>query len=101
MAYTKWTRELIVRDIVARDASRRPLNLGGHDGVGQALYQAASRIFGSWTNAVRAAGVAGSRAQSGARWTPGKILSTIRALARRRRRGPMRGSELPERHRCL
>jgi hypothetical protein len=50
------------------------------------MYQAASRIFGSWTNAVRAAGVTGSRALPPDRWTPGKILSVIRALSRRPRR---------------
>ena len=93
---TKWKRELVVRDILSRDAAGRPLSLGGQDRVGHALYQAGSRIFGSWTNAIRAAGVAVSRAQSHERWTPDKILSIIRALARRRR--PLRANERRKRY---
>jgi len=92
----KWSRELVLREILARDGASRPLRVGGEDGVGQALYQAGTRIFGSWSNALRAAGVAASRAQSHERWPPGRILSIIRGLARRGR--PLRAGELKQRY---
>lgn len=42
----KWTRERIIREILRREAAGLPLNLGGEQPVGQALYQAGSRVPG-------------------------------------------------------
>jgi hypothetical protein len=95
----KWTREQIIRAILSREAAGLPLALGRTQGVDQALYQAGSRIFGSWPNALLAAGIAPERAQARERWPPGKILSVIRSLSRRRR--PLRAGELKERHSYL
>ena len=60
----KWTRERIIRDILRREAAGLPLNLGGKQAVESALYQAGSRVFGSWRNAVMAAGISPERAKT-------------------------------------
>jgi hypothetical protein len=95
----KWTREQIIRDILQLESAGLPLTPNAEQGVNQALYQAASRMFGSWRNAVLAAGIAPERAQSHDRWPPGRILSIIRTMSRRRR--PLRPGELKERHGSL
>lgn len=92
----KWTRDIILKEILAREAAGRPLTLGAEDGVPHAFYQAASRIFGSWTNAVRTAGVASKRASSHERWTPGRILSVIRTLSRQPQ--PLKRAEVREKY---
>ena len=64
MGKQKWTREEIIRRILDLDAKGYPLTVG-KPGVSPALYQAGSRIFGSWRNALQAAGLSpdrGSRA---------------------------------------
>lgn len=88
----KWTREEIIRQILRREAAGLPLTTGGENGVESTLYQAGSRVFGSWRNAVRSAGVAPDRAQAHDAWSPSRVRAAIRALARRRR--PPRRAEL-------
>lgn len=44
----RWTRQEIIRSILQREAAGLPLSLGGEAPVGQSLYQAASRVFGTW-----------------------------------------------------
>ena len=84
---SKWTRERIVREILRREANGLPLTSSVGDlGVDHALYQAASRNFGSWRNAIVAAGLPKGRARSNSEWTPARILRVIRALSRRRSR---------------
>lgn len=95
----KWTREQIIRQILRRESAGRPLSTGGEDGVEHTLYQAGSRIFGSWRNAVRAAGIHPDRALAQDRWPPSRILAMIRTLARRRR--AIRKAELRHRYDCL
>jgi hypothetical protein len=90
-----WTREQIIRAILSRESAGLPLALG-RKGANQALYQAGSRIFGSWPNALMAAGIPPERARSKGRWPPGKILAAIHSLSRRRH--PLRPGELRERH---
>ena len=51
MGKPKWTREEIIRRILDLDAKGYPLTVGT-PGVSPALYQAGSRIFGSWRNAL-------------------------------------------------
>lgn len=95
----KWTREQIIRQILRRESAGRPLSTGGVDGVEHTLYQAGSRIFGSWRNAVKAAGIHPDRALAHDRWPPSRILAMIRTLARRRR--AIRKAELRHRYDCL
>jgi hypothetical protein len=92
-----WTREKIIREILRREAADLPLSLGKHpDSVETKLYSAASRIFGSWGNAVQAAGIAPERARVHDPWPASKVLSKIRGLARRSH--PMQPGELKRRH---
>lgn len=91
----KWTREQIIRQILRREAAGLPLTPGGENGVESPLYQAGTRIFGSWRNAVKSAGIAPDRAQAHEQWSPPRILAAIRSLARRRH--PPRRAELKSR----
>jgi hypothetical protein len=92
----KWTRERIIREILRRDATGLSLALGGTRGVESTLYRAGLRVFGSWQNAVMAAGIASERARMKDAWAASKILSTIRSLSRRQR--PPRPAELKRRY---
>ena len=94
MGKQKWTREEIIRRILDLDAKGYPLTVG-KPGVSPALYQAGSRIFGSWRNALQAAGLSPDRGSRAERWPPAKILMVIRNLSQRRR--PLRKKELEER----
>jgi hypothetical protein len=94
MGKQKWTREEIIRRILDLDAKGYPLTVG-KPGVSPALYQAGSRIFGSWRNALQAAGLSPDRASRAERWPPARILLVIRNLSRRRK--PLRKKELEER----
>lgn len=91
----KWTRERIIHDILGCEAEGRPLTVGEH-GVGHALYQAGSRIFGSWRNAIQAAGIPPERGNCGEKWPPAKILMIIRNLSRRRH--PLNSTQLERRY---
>jgi hypothetical protein len=79
-----WTREDIIRHLVERQAKGLPLSVGG-EGVDKTLYGAARRIFGSWRNAIQAAGIAPQHVLTWERWSPARILVMIRHLARRDR----------------
>lgn len=93
----KWTRERIIRDILRREADGLLLTSSAtDDGVEQRMYQAASRIFGSWRNAVIAAGLPPSLARTNGEWTPSRIRKVIRSLSRRKQ--PLRASELKDRY---
>jgi hypothetical protein len=94
MGKQKWTREEIICRILDLDAKGYPLTVG-KPGVSPALYQAGSRIFGSWRNALQAAGLSPDRGARAERWPPAKILMVIRNLSQRRR--PLRKKELEER----
>jgi len=80
---SKWTRERIIRHILEFEAKGLPLTVG-ESGISQSLYQAGTRIFGSWRNAIQAAGFPPERGNCGKKWRPAKILTIIRNLARRR-----------------
>src|SRR5690348_15939903 len=80
----KWTRERIIRELLARDSQGLVVNkIGGEHGVAPHMYTAAYLIFGSWTNAVTAAGLPSSRAKFKQDWSPTRIIALIRTLARR------------------
>jgi hypothetical protein len=94
---SNWTRERIIRDIVRRDSDGLPISLSiTNNGVEPCMYRAASRIFGSWKNAVMAAGLRGSRARFNRVWTPARIRKMIRSLSRRKQ--PLSTRELTERY---
>jgi hypothetical protein len=92
---TKWTREMIIRQILDREAQGLLVRLGAQ-GVSQSLYQAGIRIFGSWRNALQAAGIPPERVLTGEKWSPAKILVIIRNLSRRCR--PLSATQLERRY---
>lgn len=81
----KWTREQIIREILRREKAGLSMTPSGESGVESSLYQAGSRVFGSWRNALQSAGVAPDKTQTHDQWSPPRILAAIRAMARRRR----------------
>jgi hypothetical protein len=93
--HRKWTRERIIRQILQCEAEGLPLTVG-EPGISHALYQAGSRIFGSWRNAIQAAGIPLERGRYGEKWPPGRILTIIRNLARRHH--PLNVKELEGRY---
>jgi hypothetical protein len=95
---TTWTRELIIRHIIDREAHGLPLTIGG-EGVDHLLYSASRRIFGSWRNAILAAGIPPERILTWERWSPARILAQIRMLSRRRR--PLTTDQMERRYHNL
>ena len=95
----KLTRERIIREILRREASGLSLDLGAADPVESSLYQAASRVFGSWRNAVMAAGISPGKARVHDPWPPSRVLASIRSLARRTR--PLQPAEVKRRYEPL
>ena len=81
---SNWTRENIIRHLLEREAQGLPLTVGGK-GVSLSMYASARRIFGSWRNAIKAAGITPQRVLTWERWSPARILVMIRLLARRDR----------------
>lgn len=91
----RWTRERIIRHILECEAEGRSLTTG-RKGVDHRLYNAARRTFGSWRNAIVAAGIAPERVLSWERWSPAKILAKIRLISRRNR--PLSVMEMDQRY---
>lgn len=93
-----WSRERILRHILEREADGLPLNTGG-EGIDKQLYSAARRIFGSWRNAILAAGITPEHVLTWDRWSPARILAKIRAISRRQR--PLTTDQVDRRYRNL
>jgi hypothetical protein len=83
--HRRWTRKTIIQEIIQREAKGLSLSASPRGGVDASLYQAAKRVYGSWQEALLAAGIAPERAMPSERWPPQKILNTIRQLAKRKR----------------
>ncbi len=92
----KWSRDKIIREILRRESAGLPLTAGGGSGVENKMYQAATRIFGSWRHAVATAGVSAGLVTPQERWHPTRILKSIQSLSRRRK--PSHFAELEKRH---
>ncbi len=91
----QWTRECIIRQLLERESNGLSLTVG-RKGIESALHSAAQRIFGSWQNAIQAAGIAPREMPGGKRWSPAKILVAIRHMARRQR--PLTTLQIERRH---
>jgi hypothetical protein len=91
----KWTREQIIRQILECEAEGLPLTVGER-GISHLLYKAGSRVFGSWRNAIQAAGIPPDRGRHGEKWPAARILTIIRNLERRRR--PLNMKQLEQRY---
>jgi hypothetical protein len=93
--HQKWNRELVIRYILKCVAEGLPLTVG-EPGISNALYQAGSRFFGSWRNAIQAAGLRPELGNCVEKWPPARILTLIRILARRRH--PLNARQLEDRY---
>ncbi len=77
--YTSWTLEKIVR--MVRELAPDHLSYGSMANENLLLYSAAYRRFGSWQNALRAAGLSEeviAQSFKNRKWTPDRILEEIR-----------------------
>ncbi|MBA4019767.1 MAG: hypothetical protein C0483_21590 [Pirellula sp.] len=93
----RWTRERIIREILRCESEQRKLSSSASgNGVDTKLYQAALRMFGSWRNAVVAAGLPASESRSHREWTASRLLRSIRALSRQPKR--LTAEEVRERY---
>jgi hypothetical protein len=94
-----WTRERVIREILSREAAGQKLTASRTGGVDSKLYQAGACVFGSWRNALRAAGISPARARMKDRWPCEKILARIVALSQREQ--PLNPAELRDKYRGL
>lgn len=94
-----WTRERVIREILSREAAGQKLTASRTGGIDSKLYQAGTRVFGSWRNALRAAGVSPARVRLKDRWPREKILARIVALSQREQ--PLNPSYLRDKYRGL
>ena len=72
-----WTPEMI-RDIILSANGKEPLNSHYFSTTYPYVYAAAERIFGSWGNAIRAAGLDYDQIRKYRRWNRMRVLSEIR-----------------------
>ena len=79
----RWTREKVLEAIRGRHSGGRSLSCGVVHREGGGLFRVSQRLFGSWSNALGAAGVPppGRRGRP-RKWTREEITRTIRKAAR-------------------
>lgn len=94
----KWTRERIIRDLLSYDAKGVSLTVA-ESGNSRPIYKAATRIFGSWQNAIKATGIKRSKRRVLNQWTPAKIITVIRRLSLRRK--PLKRKQIAQRFRGI
>jgi len=79
----RWTSQAVIQRIQERADRNEPLNYGAVSVSDCGLVAAASRRFGSWNHALKAAGldpiVCRKRAPA---WTPERVLETVRGIDR-------------------
>jgi hypothetical protein len=78
-------REAVIGAILRREREGLPLNCEAVKGALKPLYCGAFRHFGSWRNALRAAGIDVPTVERRREWNKTKIIARVRALCRQRR----------------
>ncbi len=78
-------RESVIRAILRREQEGLPLNCEAVKAVSRPLYCGAFRYFGSWRNALLAAGIDVSAVERRRHWNKTKIITRLRELCRQRR----------------
>jgi hypothetical protein len=79
------TRETVIRAIVRREQDGLPLNSEAVRRVSRPLHCGAIRHFGSWRNALQAAGINVAIVQRRREWDKAKIITRLRELCSHRR----------------
>ena len=78
-------RESVIRAILRRERDGLPLNCEAIKEASKPLYCGAFRHFGSWRNALRAAGINVATVERRREWDKAKIIARLRELCRQRR----------------
>ena len=78
-------RESVIRAILRRERDGLPLNCEAVKEASSQLYSGAFRHFGSWRNALRAAGINVAAVERRREWDKAKIIARLRELCRQRR----------------
>ena len=78
-------RESVIRAILRRERDGLPLNCEAVKAVSKPLYCGAIRHFGSWRNALRAAGIHVAAVERRREWDKAKIIARLRELCSQRR----------------
>lgn len=78
-------RDSVLRAILERERLGLPLNCEAIKGATRPLYSAAVRRFGSWRNALSAAGIDAISIGRKREWDKAKILNRLREMCRQRR----------------
>ena len=79
------TRESVIRVILRRERDGLPLNSEAVKGVSRPLHRGALRHFGSWRNALKAAGIKVATIERRRKWNKPKIIARLRELCRKGR----------------
>ena len=78
-------RESVIRAILRRERDGLPLNCEAVKEASSQLCSGAFRHFGSWRNALRAAGIKVAVVERRREWDKARIITRLRELCRRRR----------------
>jgi hypothetical protein len=79
------SRDSVIRAILGRERDGLPLNCEAVKRVSKALYCGAIRYFGSWRNALQAAGIDVAAVERRREWDKSKIIARLRELCSQRR----------------
>jgi hypothetical protein len=79
------TRESVIRAILRRERDGLPLNSEAVRGVSRTLHCGALRHFGSWRNALQAAGINVASIEGRREWNKAKVIAHLRELSRKGR----------------
>ena len=74
------TRESVIRAILRRERDGLPLNSEAVRGVSRPLHCGALRHFGSWRNALQAAGINVATIERRRKWNKAKVIARLREL---------------------
>jgi hypothetical protein len=78
-------RESVIQAILRRERDGLPLNCEAAKMASKPLYWGAFRQFGSWRNALRAAGINPATVERRRQWDKAKIIARLRELCSQRR----------------
>ena len=78
-------REAVIQAILRRERDGLPLNCEAVRGVSRPLHSGAIRHFGSWRNALQAAGIDAATVERRREWDRAKIIARLREICGQRR----------------
>jgi hypothetical protein len=82
--YRRWDRPAIIAELKRRFRARKPMNSGAIQVQSPGVHAAAIRHFGSYDQAIKAAGVDPSKVRQRRSWTRNDVIAELRAFKGRR-----------------